>query len=1129
MSVVHRDLGARVEAVRAYLRRRSALAAGTWAAAGLSVIWVVAWFSSGPDGWRSGSPVPALLDLGMVLWLALGVHAFRRFVDRWLDEPRLARAIEGAAALREGEVRGPLELVREMPGGVSPFLAARAAERAVEGLGDRRDPELSGEMGHVVGLWTRRGWGALLGSTLLLVTLTALAPARTARAWAGLSAPLAVWSGPELPALGVQPGDAEVMRGTDVEIVIEAVGRRTIDLMWQSVGDVARTERLEVVDGRARHVLSAVTAATEYGVRGDVGRPSPRFLITPVDPLFVSDLTIGVEFPAHTGLMYEEYRGAAPSLRIPAGTRITFEGRTNRPLGSVALTDSAGVRATELDVDGGAFTGAWTPSASGRYAWTFLDVTGERPEITPEPLSLTLDADQAPFLEILAPGVDTVLAPDLRQPLVIEAADDYGLTALEIVAYRVTAVGERREPVVRRIDLGGTRAASLGPVLELDSWGLMPGDQVRYLARVVDNAPRGQRTETPEYVLRMPSANEIRRNVEQALEDAAERLAEMAEDAAAQAEGNRQEARERSMGRQGPQPQAGGAPSGADRGFEEREELQRAVDEQERMSSALDSLRSELESLERRAAEAGQADPELRAQMRELQSLLEEVNGEDLEETVRQLSESLERGDAQQAERSLEELAAEQEALRDRLAESLERFERAAVEQDFRATRSEAEELARQERALADAMREDGGGEVRAEQQEELAARAAELEEGLDRLEERLRELGEEAAAEGVREAGERAGEARSEMREAGQRARQRDAQDAADQAEGASEKLDQAAQELAQAQQEMAQQQMEQVRQALERTADDALSLARRQTELRADMRRANQDRMASMRAEEASLLQGVENMAENLRLSTEGQAPGARELSEQMGRTMESMARTLAAMDRPRSLGGSPVAEAERVVGDLNRLAMMAMEGAEQMAQNGPGQEGQQGQEGEQQMQQALEELAQQQGDLMNQAGQIMPMQLGEQAMAEQLQRMSDGQQSVSDQLGDLSNQPASENALGDLEQLAIEAAELAEMLAQGRLDPETSRRQERLFHRLLDAGRSLEREEVSDERESEAPEAFERGTVLPLGEGDLGVLPFEMPDAEQLRDLSPGVRRLILDYFERLNRGPAGGGAR
>ena len=96
------------------------------------------------------------------------------------------------------------------------------------------------------------------------------------------------------------------------------------------------------------------------------------------------------------------------------------------------------------------------------------------------------------------------------------------------------------------------------------------------------------------------------------------------------------------------------------------------------------------------------------------------------------------------------------------------------------------------------------------------------------------------------------------------------------------------------------------------------------------------------------------------------------------------------------------------------------------------------------------------------------------------------------------------------------------LAQQLGQGRLTPEIIREQERLFHRLLDAGRSLEREEFTEERESEAPGAFERGDVVPLSELQLGAMRYELPDGEQLRRLSPAVRQLVLEYFERLNRG-------
>jgi hypothetical protein len=114
-----------------------------------------------------------------------------------------------------------------------------------------------------------------------------------------------------------------------------------------------------------------------------------------------------------------------------------------------------------------------------------------------------------------------------------------------------------------------------------------------------------------------------------------------------------------------------------------------------------------------------------------------------------------------------------------------------------------------------------------------------------------------------------------------------------------------------------------------------------------------------------------------------------------------------------------------------------------------------------------------------------------------------------------------------LGDLDEFAEEAELLAQQLAQGRLTPEIVRDQEKLFHRLLDAGRSLEREEPTEERESESASAFERGDVVPLSELQLGAMRYELPDGDQLRRLSPALRQLVLEYFDRLNRGGSGDG--
>lgn len=1118
MSPAARRLEFRVSGVRGHLHRRAALALGMWLLGGVGLLLVVAWLAAGSNGWRPGSNVPAILDALSIVWILAGIGMFRRGVGDWFGEVRLSAAMERAAGLRPGVLRGTLELSRDIPSGVSSALASSAVTGAVRDLEGREEADLSGTLGEEVSVWSRRGLGFATILAVTLAVLTILAPGRTANALAGVTSPLATMIDPVLPAIVVMPGDVEVLRGTDVELNISAAGRLRVTLAWQALGDVARSEGLDVSEGRASHVFRTVSAPIEYRVVGDDGSESSTYRIVPIDPLFVSDLVVSVVYPPHTGLPADEYRGDPPPLRLPAGSTLTFEGLTSRPLSSARLVDSVGTGALTFDIEDRAFRATWTPSADGSFVWDFRDATGAAAEIQPEPLQVVVVPDLSPVITIPMPGRDTILPLNLRQPLVIEARDDYGLRRVELVAYRVTAIGERGEPVAQGFDVRGQRAVLARPLLDLTSWGLLPGDAIRYYARAIDNSPGGQTSVSPEYELRLPEAAELRRDAEAAFAGVAERLEQLAEEAARQAEENRDQALEAAAERDD---QEGSAGDQAQADFEQREELQRALENQEEMSAEVDSLQAEMEALERMMEEAAQADPELRRQLEELQDLLNRMTGDDLQQRMDDLAEALDQDDLDAARRSLEEMAAEQENFRERLEESLERFKRAALDQDFRATTSEAEELALEEQALADAMKEADSPELRAEQQKDLADQAGRLEERMESLQERLEELGEDDAAKGVEEARQSASDARRQMQKAQEEASRGESQQAGEEAQEAAEKMEQAAQEMQEAMQEMAQQQMEDQQNALRRTADDALSLSRRQNELREQMRGASQDELAEMRSSEASLLRGLQNMAENLQLATEGGMGANQELTAQMGRTMESLQNTVEAMESRRGSSPSPSAEAERAIGDLNQLALMAIAGAEQMGEQGEGQGGEE-------VAEQLEQLAQQQGELMNQSTQLMPMQLGEQAMAQQLQEMSQGQESVASDLGDLADQPGADDSLGDLQELAQEAQLLAQEMAAGRLTPEMLQRQERLFHRLLDAGRSLEREEFSEERESEEPGAFDRGDVLSLTADQLGVMPYQLPDGDQLQRLTPAVRQMVLEYFERLNRARAGGGS-
>jgi hypothetical protein len=104
----------------------------------------------------------------------------------------------------------------------------------------------------------------------------------------------------------------------------------------------------------------------------------------------------------------------------------------------------------------------------------------------------------------------------------------------------------------------------------------------------------------------------------------------------------------------------------------------------------------------------------------------------------------------------------------------------------------------------------------------------------------------------------------------------------------------------------------------------------------------------------------------------------------------------------------------------------------------------------------------------------------------------------------------------------EMADEAQDLARRLEAQRLDRETVQRQERLFRRMLDAGRTLQGQQEDEQKERESTTAKDDDPRLPpalrakLGEDDDRP---RVPSWEELQRLSPEERRLVVDYFRRL----------
>ena len=122
-------------------------------------------------------------------------------------------------------------------------------------------------------------------------------------------------------------------------------------------------------------------------------------------------------------------------------------------------------------------------------------------------------------------------------------------------------------------------------------------------------------------------------------------------------------------------------------------------------------------------------------------------------------------------------------------------------------------------------------------------------------------------------------------------------------------------------------------------------------------------------------------------------------------------------------------------------------------------------------------MAELAKQQGGLGRQGAGLLPM-AGTGAIREQLRQLGARQQALADELQKLKGG-------GDLPgagEMADEAKDLAKRLEGGRLDRQVVERQERLFRRMLDAGRTLQGREEDQQKERQSTTATDDSVHLP-----------------------------------------------
>ena len=1067
-----------------HLRRLS------WAAAGAGTVvltfGVAAWLAV--LGWFD-PPYWVLVAWALAIGGTIvgGVVAWRHRTA--LSDAALAHHLEGQDPWRPGQLRALLE---RPAAGTSESLLAAADEVEARTL-VRNGTEALHPMRRRL-RYRAAGSGVLLGVGLLALLTANPFDGGAAALWH----PRAAWEATTAP-VRIELSESVVNRGDSVAFLVEAVGRRRATLWTRAPGE-SWMPRTVALDSLGRGRVGSGPLFTDVFARVVAGRRESDTVSVNVRlPAFLGSLTLTARYPAYLGLLDEPLPVTGDTVLLPVGTRLEVRGESTAELDAVNWL--AGDVTYPMDVDGGRFSGLLRPGASGSYR---LDVA----TATVAPLAgdtviipIHLVPDRAPEVAIPVPGRDTLAPLSLRLPLVIDVRDDYGLRTIRLHASRVSHIGLVDTLPVQPIPItgGATDRAILTHQFDLNGYGLLPGDTVRYFVEAVDNAPAAHVGRSREYLLRLPTMSEVRAAARAASEAVSSRLDSLAENSRKLERQTEDLSRERQRSDTDAEGQGDETLS-----FEDAERAEAAAEAQRELLQEAEALQQAMEALQQSAQAAGLNDPDWQARLSEIRDQLDRALSPELRARLDELQRALQDLDADRTREALEDLAEAQKELRDAIERSRELFRRAALEGDMANLAQEASELAsEQEQWIDQVPRTDSASAAALEQQ--LADRADSLAAALEKLGQQLQA---EAMQQDLQDAAQQAAQAAEQMQQAAEMAQAGNMSEAQQRGQEALQQLQPLGEQLQQQRDQVQEQWRQEVVEALDLGLAETSRLLEQQVVVEQSARSgASPERQ---RAEQGAVEEGVETLMERMQQLAGRNALVSPEIATALSTAKEHMRASREALSTATANEREAADRAGQGADALNAAAYMMLRARGDVSGSGSG-------SGMSEAMERMSQLAQQQGQLSQQAGSLLPM-VGQSGVQSELRRLGDDQRELAEELERL-------QAQGDVPQagpLAAEARELARRLEAGRLDRETVRRQERLFRRLLDQGRTLQgqEEDQEQERKSRTPEAQDAALPPALraqlqGSADQLLL----PSWEELQRFSPEERRLVVEYFRRL----------
>ncbi len=797
-----------------------------------------------------------------------------------------------------------------------------------------------------------------------------------------------------------------------------------------------------------------------------------------------------VDRPRVTGiklsLFYPEYTGLEPTIidendgNISAvfGTRVNMRIETNLAVQKAEMVFADSSR-SPFEINGNSAEQSFRIEKDKSYYIHLLD--GQN-EVNPNPIDyyITSVPDEYPVIDVVRPGVDVNLNEEMIVPLLLRISDDYGFSSL-LMKYSLVHHGTKGDDQIAVLHFSD-KIKTEGEInfkWDVEPLNLMPSDYILYSFELADNdrisGPKVTRSR--EYIARLPSLEEIiaqtdreqSENIDKA-ESYLKQHKEMSE-------------RLKNIARKMEQEQA---KNNSKLAWQHQKELEEIAKADEKISEQLKQTAEDIDKMIDKMQENQLSSREVLEKLQQIQKLFEEVATPEMKEARLKLMEALKNMNQEELQKAMKDFEMSQKDLMERLDRTIALLKKMQVEQKV----TEIAELARR---LSEQQNQVNKNTEESEPKglPQLASEEEKVKKGVDSIKDEVKKLRElldqipfskSQEAESFCQAVEQT-DVNKDVESMTQNLQNQAKDPAVKDGQQAYSKLLDLADRLQKGQQSMCNGGGEKMAQEMRNAINDLNYLSGNQEGL---MQKTGEitggsEVLRDMAAQQQVLQESISAMFGRVVEMGKESPFIAAELNNLLRQALSNSGMAIDQFSARRGREGQSY-QGEAIY-NLNRAAVRMMDAMEQQSNCNSGGSCDKPSQKMQALTQRQQELNQQTQSQCNNPGSSMGMN------PDAMRRLAAEQNAIGKSLGQLQQEFGdSREVLGRLDAIRDDMKKIEESLANGEVGEETMQRQLQVYSRMLDATRTMQRKDFTDQRKADVGKDILRNSPAALSGNQL-----------------------------------------